>query len=55
MEDDLFIQHHENLIARYMDLHPDTDWTDAYETTSQEAYDTYGDYLKYMCEFHLEE
>ena len=50
MSDDLFIQHLENLISRYMDLNPDADWTDAYEAMSQVAYDTYGDYLSYMNE-----
>lgn len=54
MSDDLFIQHHENLINRYMDIHPEADWTDAYEATTQEAYDTYGDYMKYMYEFFME-
>jgi hypothetical protein len=52
--DDLFIQHHENLINRYMDCHPGSDWTDAYDATAQEAYDTYADYMKYMYEFFLD-
>jgi hypothetical protein len=49
--DDYFIQHQENLIARYMDLHPDADWQDAYEATAQEAYDTFGQYMEYLMEF----
>ena len=50
MNDDLFIQHLENLINWCMDLNPNADWTDAYEAMSQKAYDTYGDYLSYMNE-----
>jgi hypothetical protein len=48
---ELFIQHHENLIARYMDVYPDADWTDAYEATAQEAYNTFGDYLADLADF----
>lgn len=52
--DELFIQHHENLINRYMDIYPDADWQDAYEATAQEAYDTYGNYLKFMEEYSMD-
>ena len=49
--EDLFIQHHENLIARYMDLYPGVDWFEAYEETEKEAYNSFGDYLGRMAEF----
>jgi hypothetical protein len=54
MSNDLFIQHHENLINRFMDMFPDADWTDAYEATAKEAYDTFGEYMKFMYEFSME-
>jgi len=49
---ELFIQHHENLIARYLDLYPDKDYSDAYEATSQEAYDTLADYVANMNDYY---
>ena len=48
---ELFIQHHENLIARYMDISSDADFADAYEATAQEAYDTFSEYVADLTEF----
>ncbi len=33
-----YIQAHEALVEEYMNAHPDADWTEAYEATSDHAY-----------------
>jgi hypothetical protein len=34
---DLFIQAHEELVNEYLEAHPNADWTEAYESVSDEA------------------
>lgn len=40
---ELFIAAHEELIEAYLEKHPDADWSEAYEKTSDAAYDRYKD------------
>lgn len=40
---ELFIAAHEELVEQYMADHPDADWSEAYEKTSDAAYGRYTD------------
>lgn len=40
---ELFIAAHEELVEQYLLDHPDADWNEAYEATSDHAYDRYRD------------
>lgn len=40
---ELFIAAHEELIEQYLLDHPNADWNEAYEKTSDGAYDRYRD------------
>jgi hypothetical protein len=40
---ELFIAAHEELVAEYMDAHPDATWGEAYEATADAAYGRYTD------------
>lgn len=39
MSKELFFLAHEQLVSEYLDEHPDADWSEAYEKTSDKAYD----------------
>ena len=38
MTKELFMAAHEELVEEYLDEHPDADWSEAYEATSDAAY-----------------
>ena len=38
MSKELFMAAHEELVEEYLDEHPEADWTQAYEATSDAAY-----------------
>ena len=39
MSKEAFISAHEQLIAEYQELHPEADWTEAYEKTADLAHE----------------
>ena len=40
---EMFMDAHEQLIQEYMEEHPDADWSEAYERTSEKAMDRMND------------
>ena len=38
MSKELFMAAHEQLVEEYLEAHPDADWSEAYEKTSDAAY-----------------
>jgi hypothetical protein len=40
---ELFMAAHEELVEEYLEAHPDADWSEAYEKTSDSAYNRMGD------------
>ena len=46
---DLFIAAHEELIEEYLEAHPESDWSDAYEKTSDAAYARFQDKCADLC------
>lgn len=45
MSKDHFIAAHEQLVAEYLDRHPNADWRKAYDATADHAYDRMRDNL----------
>jgi len=47
---ELFIAAHEELIEEYLEAHPESDWADAYEKTSDAAYVRFQDKCADLCD-----
>jgi hypothetical protein len=47
---ELFIAAHEQLIEAYLNDHPDADWSEAYEKTSDATYERYRDNIADMAD-----
>lgn len=45
MSKELYMAAHEELMERYLEEHPDADWSEAYERTADGAYDRMRDNL----------